>query len=402
MGLRWGLLLAFIFLTVPTHAICGGFQLNEHGARAVGLGGAFAARAYDPSALYYNPAGLGFQVKNQITLGTTIIFPDIAFFGPYQLNTNEKTEMTSQVFTPINFYATYHWSDDLHFGIGVNSAYGLGTKWPDDWSGKFITTQADLQSYFITPTVAYRIADNLSIGIGFNYVFGSVAINRVVSDPFDPHATISMKLDASSFGFNAGILYKATTDLSLGLSYRSSVRLDATGTADFSPNRPVYPEGDVTSSITLPATGYFGIAYSVLENLVVEADYQYVGWSSYKELVIEFKADGSRVVEPKEYQDTYILRFGAEYTMENLQLRAGYFYDHSPVQTRYVDPLLPDASRNGLNLGLGYTVTEQISIDAAYMFLIFEDRKAEQTVVNFDGTYQARASLLSIGLTYTL
>ena len=368
----------------------------------MGLGGAFAARAYDPSAMYFNPAGLGFQTLNQISFGTTLIMPDISFFGPYQLNSNEKNEMTSQVFTLINFYATYHFSEDLHFGVGVNSPYGLGTKWPEDWPGKFITTQVDLRSFFITPTVAYRISEDLSIGAGVNYVFGDVTIRRVVSDPFDPHAKVNLSLDASAFGFNAGVLYKAAPGISVGLSYRSSVKLEASGKADFTPDRTVYPEGDVSSSITLPATGYLGVACEIVENLVVEADYQYVGWSSYKELVIEFKADGSKVVQPKEYQDTYILRFGAEYTMGSLQLRGGYFFDHTPVQTRYVDPLLPDASRDGLNVGFGYGLTESLSLDGAYMMLLFEDRKVEQSVVNFDGTYQSRASLFSIGITYTL
>jgi long-chain fatty acid transport protein len=367
----------------------------------VGLGGAFAARAYDPSAIYFNPAGLGFQTRNQISLGTTLIMPDVAFFGPYQFNSNEKTEMTRQIFAPFNVYATYHVSDDLHVGVGAYNAFGLGTKWPDDWAGKFITTQADLQSTFITPTVAYRVSDELAVGIGVNYAFGEVTIRRVVSDPFDPHGTVTMKLDASSFGFNAGILYRPSSDLSVGLSYRSSITLNATGTADFTPNRPVYPEGEVSSSLTLPATGYLGVAYAVMDGLVIEADYQYVGWSSYKELAITFKADGSRVVEPKEYRDTYVLRLGAEYSMEGLQFRAGYFHDRTPVQTRYVDPILPDASRNGINLGVGYALTETLNLDAGYMLLLFEDRRAENTVTGFDGTYQARAQLLSVGLTYS-
>jgi long-chain fatty acid transport protein len=389
-------------LSFLSNSVAGGFQLNEHGARAMGLGGAFAARAYDPSAMYFNPAGLGFQTMNQIMAGTTLIMPDVSFYGPYQFNSNAKTEMVSQLFTPINLYATYHLSDDLHFGIGVNNPYGLGTKWPEDWAGKFITTQIELQSFFVTPTVAYRLSEDLSVGIGVNYVFGDVSIKSVVSDPFDPHAKTTLSLDASAFGFNAGILYKATADISVGASYRSSVKLDATGTADFAPARSVYPKGDVASSITLPATGYFGVAWTASENLVVEADYQYVGWSSYDELVIDFKADGSTIAQPKKYEDTYILRAGAEYTMDGMQLRAGYFYDHSPVQTKYVDPMLPDANRNGFNIGIGYTLTNSISVDAAYLLLLFDERRVEQTEVNFDGTYQSHANLIAIGLTYTL
>lgn len=380
--------------------MAGGFQLNEHGARAVGLGGAFAARAYDPSAIYFNPAGLGFQTINQISLGTTLIFPQITFFGPYQLNTNAETTMDSQLFTPVNFYATYHFSEDLHFGIGVYTPFGLGTKWPKDWSGKFISTKADLQSFFISPTVAYRVSEDLSIGVGFNYVIGTVRLERAVSDPFDPHGNLILKFNAASFGFNVGVLYKLSSDLSVGASYRSEVGFDATGTADFTPDRSVYPEGDAKSSLTLPATGYFGVAYSPVKNLVVEADYQYVGWSSYRELAVEFLVDKSKVVTPENYRDTFILRLGLEYTMGDWQLRGGYFFDHTPVETKYVDPLLPDANRNGLNLGFGYRLSSNLSLDAAYMFLLINERKTVGSVYNFDGTYQSRANLFSLSLTY--
>jgi len=36
----------------------GGFQLNEHGAKPMGMGGAFTAIANDASAIYWNGAGL--------------------------------------------------------------------------------------------------------------------------------------------------------------------------------------------------------------------------------------------------------------------------------------------------------------------------------------------------------
>ncbi|MBI2618903.1 MAG: outer membrane protein transport protein [Ignavibacteriales bacterium] len=391
---------ALLLLSAST-LIAGGFQLNEHGARAVGLGGAFAARASDPSAIYFNPAGLGFQTVNQISLGATVILPRVAFFGPYQLNTNTKTAMDNQTFTPPHVYGTYHFSEDLHFGIGVYTPFGLGTQWPQEWSGKFITTKADLQSFFISPTVAYRLRDGLSIGVGFNYAVGTVRLEQTVSDPFDPHGTLALKFDANSFGFNVGVLYKPSSEISVGASYRSEVAFSATGTADFTPNRPVYPEGDAKSSLTLPATGYLGVAYSLSDNLVVEADYQYVGWSSYQELAVEFAGDGSKVISPKNYRDTFVLRVGAEYTMDDWQLRGGYFFDRTPVETPYVDPLLPDANRNGLNVGLGYRLTSSLSIDAAYMLLLMDERKAEKTVIDFDGTYQTRADLFCVSLTYT-
>jgi long-chain fatty acid transport protein len=392
---------ALLVLIPLSIALGGGFQLNEHGARGVAQGGAFAARASDLSAMYFNPAGLAYQKGVQVYLGVTIIMPQTSFFGPDQLNTNQETKMVSQTFTPINVYASYQITDDLVAGVGVNNPYGLGTEWPSNWSGRFISTKVDLQTFFFTPTIAYKFGDKFSLGVGMNYVTGKVTLKSVLSDPFDPHANVSIEAKGTGIGWNIGAMYKASDVLSFGLSYRSQVKIDANGTAAFDPFRSVYPAGDVSSSLTLPATGFAGIAFSPMKDLTLEADYQYVGWSSYKELALTFKKDNSVEVSPKNYVDTYMLRLGAEYTMGDCQLRAGYIYDHTPAPTKYVEPLLPDASRNDFCVGLGYKLSKNLSVDLAYMYVKFDQRKAVGTAINFDGTYNSTANLFCVDFGYS-
>jgi long-chain fatty acid transport protein len=388
---------ALLVLIPLTAAFSGGFQLNEHGARAMGQGGAFAARASDLSAMYFNPAGLAYQQGTQLLVGATLIVPKISFYGPDQLNTNQETKMVSQTFNPINVYASYQITDDLVAGVGVNNPYGLGTEWPADWSGRFISTKVDLQTFFFTPTLAYKFSDKFSIGVGMNYVTGKVTIKRVASDPFDPHANVTIEANGTAIGFNVGAMYKLSDEISIGASYRSQAKIDANGTATFDPYRSVYTQaGDVSSSLTLPATGYFGVAYRPIKNLSLEADYQYVGWSSYNQLAITFKNDNSSAVMPEDYSDTYILRFGGEYTMGDWQLRAGYLFDHTPVPTNHVEPLLPDANRNEVSVGFGYSLTKNISVDLSYMFIKFDQRKAVGTSIDFDGTYNATANLIAV------
>jgi long-chain fatty acid transport protein len=389
-------------------AFAGGFQLNELGSRAMAQGGAFAARASDPSAIYFNPAGLAFQPQAELYLGTTFILPTISFYGPVT-DANDpaiknETKMVNQTFTPINLYATYPVMDNLHVGFGVTNPYGLGTEWPSDWVGKYITTKADVQAFYYSPTVAYKINDQFSIGAGLNIVAGSVKLQQeenVINT--DTQVEIDMT-SKTAYGFTAGIQYKITPDISAGLSYRSSVKLNASGSADFNPQIALVNvvNDDVTSSLTLPATGFVGLAYKTSPNLEIEADYQYIGWSSYKQLTIDFTKDPTKdVTEPKNYSDTYIIRIGGEYTIDALKIRAGYLYDHSPVSSAYVDPILPDANRNGVNVGLGYQFTKEISADVSYMFLKFDQRSAQNTVTNFDGTYNSLASLIGVNVGYT-
>lgn len=394
-------LAALLMLLSARIALAGGFQLNEHGARAMAMGGAFTARASDLSALYFNPAGLAFQKGAHVYVGVTLIAPNSSFFGPEQLNVNQETKMKSQVFNPINLYASYQITDDLVAGIGVNNPFGLGTEWPEDWAGRFISTKVDLQTFFVSPTIAYKLGDKLSLGVGMNYVTGKVTIKRILSDPFDPHAKVSIEATGSSFGWNVGALYKVADNLSVGASYRSDVKIEAEGTAAFDPMRSVYPAGDISSTLTLPATAFVGVAYSPIKDLTLEADYQYVGWSSYKELALTFKKDNSVSVSPKNYENTYLLRFGAEYCLGDLQLRAGYIFDRSPAPTKYVEPLLPDANKNEVSVGFGYKLTKSVTLDVAYMFIKFDQRRAVDTDIKFDGTYNSNANLFAINFGYS-
>lgn len=381
----------------------GGFQLNEHGARAMAQGGAWAARAYDGSAIFFNPAGLGFQKQGSVYLGTTIIMPASTFYGPTNLGQSTKNEMVSQVFTPINIYATYPLMEGLVVGIGINNPYGLGTEWPETWSGRYITQKVDLMSFYFSPTLAYKVSDQLSIGIGMNYVTGDVTLSRIANAANFGGSEPQVKLDLSGtgIGFNAGAIFKATEQLSVGVSYRSSVKIDAEGTAKFKPTSALFPEGDASAALELPATAFIGVAYKLMDNFEMEADYQYVGWSSYKELKIEFKKNNTSSTSPKNYEDTYILRVGGEYTMDALQIRFGYLFDANPVTDHYTEPLLPDADRNGFNIGAGYKINDNMSVDLSYLFLKFAERSVTNTEVQFDGVYQANANLFGVNFGYT-
>jgi long-chain fatty acid transport protein len=393
-------------LVLAQSAMAGGFQLNEHGARAMAQGGAFAARATDGSAIYFNPAGLSFQTRPAVTLGATLISPNTTFYGP--LGTSTQTSQVSQLFNPVNLYGTMPVDDRLAVGIGVNNPFGLGTEWPMNWVGQFITLKVDLKTFFISPTVSYRLLDNLSVGVGVNYVTGTVLLRRAVSVtsvalPQTP--VVNLDLAASGVSFNAGVLYKPLPWLSVGASYRSETKLDADGTATFTPNYAAlaFPAGDAAASITLPATGFAAIAVTPIDNLELEADYQFIGWSSYKELSVEFQKTGQKSTSHKNYEDTYMLRFGAEYHFTRVTLRAGYLFDHSPVKNEYLEPLLPDANRNGFCAGLGYKITDDFSVDLAYMFLRFKTRTVTNSIPENDlnGTYKTYADLLGLNVSYS-
>ena len=416
------LLLACSILTSVSFA--GGFQINENGARAMALAGAFTGLANDPSAIYFNPAGIVQLKGTKFYFGTTTISP----ISTFTIGQDEKArdyEMKNQLFTPINFYVTQEVTDKLFVGLGVNNPYGLGTKWNADWPGRYLAVNTEIRSFFFTPVVAYKLFDNFALSVGGSFAYADVTIERKAPNPnpTQQEPMISMTGNKSSFGFTAGLLYKPVDQLQLGLSYRSEVKFDFAGTATSTPatfTHPIlkinlpFPNGDITAPLTTPQNITFGLAYMANKDVTVTADLQYVGWSSYDKLEVTFATYDLDPVTPglqnvssaiRDYKNTFIARAGVEYkAYDNLQVRAGLLYDRNPVKTEYVDPTLPDADRVGFNIGIGGKLTEKLGIDFAYMFLSFADRKVtgSKLSIPFNGTYSQSAHLFGFNLSYSL
>jgi long-chain fatty acid transport protein len=402
-------------------AVAGGYQINEHSARAVGMGGAFTALANDGSAIFYNAGGLGFQSGTNVLLGTTLIFPSTSFTGPGASTT--KTDMESQMFYPSNLYITHALNDQLVVGLGVFSPYGLGTEWPNDWVGRKISVKTDLQTFYINPTVAYKVNDELSVGVGLSYVLGSAKIKYRVGTysslapptPATTDGTAGLDGDGSGISFNVGIIYKPMEKLSIGASYRSLVDIELSGTASFTDMQALqsfFPGGDGKVTLPMPSNLQVGVAYDVSPELTVAADVQLVGWSAYDKLQITLASgpaapaalggqplQKSPAAAVKDWDNGTLIRIGGEYKVdENLAVRLGYIRDMTPQPIDKMEPMLPDADRNDLSIGAGYKINENLRADLSYLLVLFADRTS--TMTGFTGTYKSSASLISVNIGY--
>jgi len=400
----------------------GGFQLNEHGARAMGMGGAFTAVADDPSAMYFNGAGLVQLDGLNFMAGTSFIAPNSEFRGIYPDVTSYKTK--AQTFVIPNGYATYG-AGNWAVGLAFNVPFGLGTEWPTDWPGRYLALKTDVRAYTITGEGAYKVMDNLSISAGLVFSFATVTITQKIpyaTDPthpilFNGDALISLDgKDNSAFGYNFGILYKPTSELSLGASFHSQIKYNFTGTATTVGATQLasnFPAGAITANLTTPFNLTFGAAYDLIPDLKLSADFQYIGWSSYDTLAIDF-TNVPRIASPRLYDNSYIIRLGAEYKCcNNLAFQGGIYYDKNPVKPQYLNPSLPDANRICFSIGASYKVTSHFAAAVSYLFI----RSSELTVTNsnefviptyptgtqkFNGTYNSFANIGSISLSYSL
>ncbi len=410
-----------VLLSLHATAFASGFSIYEHNAKATGMAGAFIAQAYDPSAVFYNPAAMTGLEGLQINTGTTLIATEFAFQGPQRIDRRQYNKAEPGLFPPSTFYATYRLHPRLAIGMGVFSLFGLSSEWggpTDQWVGEQLATKSELQTLYFNPAVAVKILDNLSLAAGVSAVWGDVDLQKKIY--FAPrHVFGYSQLTASTtgLGYNVGLQFEPFDDLKIGMIYRSRVAMDFDdGTASFdfpSTGNPVidaeidalFPaETGGSSSLDLPSLFGIGVAYHFTERLTGEFDYTAFAWSSYDKLVITFDepvAGETQSVDIKKYQDTYSLRFGMEYRFHpNMKLRTGYYWDRHAVPDKYVEPTLPEADRHNYTVGLGFH-WRGISVDGAYHVLLQDDRNIEQSVNGFNGEYTGMANLFGLSVGYT-
>ncbi|KAA0247111.1 MAG: hypothetical protein EDM72_03235 [Chlorobiota bacterium] len=396
--------------------LAGGFQINEHGAKAMGLGGAFTAIANDASAIYWNSAGMTQLSGTNFLLGSALIAPSSSFRGVSPAV--DISRMKSQAFFPSHLFITHSFTESFSAGLGLTTPFGLGTHWSNGWIGRYLALETELKTFWVPITFAYSPVENLSIGAGFIYSFADVLITRNNSQaPFAGDAYVELEgSDNFAYGYTFSLMYKPIKDFSIGASFRSEVEYEFEGTATVTGAEQLqeidaFPGGDVTAKLTTPMNIVGGVAYQVIPQLRLSADFQWIAWSSYDSLNVDFvNPEYEDSKSNRSYKDTYIIRFGAQYDIsDKVSLLGGVYFDKMPVDPDYVSPTLPDSDRLGLSIGADAKIFDQFGISGSYLFI----RAKELTVTNskeiytvgdspFNGTYNSSANLLSLSLYYHL
>jgi len=386
----------------------GGFKIGLQGQRQIGMAHTGIGLAQDAATVYFNPAGMAF-VGNQLSVGVSGIIPRIQFLDA---NTNQRSDAVNQLFTPFSLYATCQIKNTpLQFGLGVYTPFGSGVEYPTDWSGRYVLTSINLTNVFIQPTISWRLNDYLSVGGGFVYSLGHVDLNRQIplNSIGGKEASGNLEGNAQGLGYNLGVYFKPNKRLSLGATYHSRVDMKVdNGTATFT-NIPEaaeasFPNTAFTTSLPLPGELGIGGAYRLSKKVTVALDLNYTFWNSFKSLGFDYRDNTDRLtdeVSPRNYENAYAARAGLQWEAGNRStVRAGLFYDQTPVQDAFVNPELPDNDKAGVSIGYTYWLKDRLSLDVSLLYEDVAKRLTLNTETKLHGTYRTKVMIPGVGINY--
>jgi long-chain fatty acid transport protein len=405
-----------------------GFQVNEHGSCVMGRGGAgVALPCPDGSGMFYNPSGLLTRLGWTISAGVTAID---AYGGFTDDLTATTTDLANNIVPVPHAFITYG-RERFAAGLGLFVPYGLGTEWPNTFSGRFAGYDNNLSNIYVQPTLAFRPHPRITVGAGLDFVIGKVTLTQRVdlSEQLVPDPALQAAIPGATFGMlgvasgtdfangqlvghgtgvggHFGVTVQLHPRVSFGAKYLARVGIRYEGDVDFEPvstgillpagNPLGVPAGtpldsvvagaflpggplvdqDVAASVSMPDQLTVGFAFQVMRGVTVLADYNWVNWSVFDTLPVTFEnpALSSRTVES--YQDTHGVRLGFDWAASGkLAVRGGYIYHTAAAPAEVVTPLLPEGKRNEFTVGLGYAFSSVLRADVAYQYLSQQNRR---------------------------
>ncbi len=406
--------LALFLFSSSIAGFSGGFQLNLQSVRATGFGGAYSGFAFGPAACLYNPAGLTTIKGHAFMYGINLIMPAVSL----QTDANDNIDMTSPMGTPMHFYYGGEiLKDKLYVGLAVNNLFGSSSSFAEDWQGRFIVQNINLRTFSFQPTLAYKIHDFFSLGAGFVLTTGNFNYEKAVplySDPAD-YGKAVLSGNGLAYSFNLGVYSKPVDNdkmrLSIGVNYRHSQSLylgDGVATFTDIPSSLVttFPATTAfTSTLTLPNVFTAGFAWTLKKDtthsIMVAYDFQYTLWSVYDTLSFDFaNIDTPDSKTDKLWKDSPTFRFGLEYGFRNmLFIRAGGYYDVSPVLDGYLSPELPDMTQFVPTAGVGILIKEKFGLDISWMHQD-KERTAALTSAGWSAKYHRIADIFSFSASF--
>lgn len=404
------------FLMVASEAHSSAFMLNENSTTASGrsyAGG--AAIADDASTIFSNPAGMTELKRAEVQVGTYMIAPnaEITNRGSNSAGTPFAGQ-SGQGFEPQlagNLYFATPVSEKLWAGFAVTVPFALKNEYDKDFIGRYDSTSSDIRVIDLGPSIAYKIAPNLSLGGGIDVQYAKAKLIKAIPVTVSTTTDGEYTVEGSdwSVGFNVGALYKPRSDLRLGLTYRSAIdhKLEGDATTDVAALALHSVQG-VSADLRLPDTTALGVAYDITPTVTLLGQVSYYGWSRFNEVRLKL-ADGTEQATTENFRDTWSLSLGAQWAVApGWKLRGGMLYDQTPTRDQYRSTIVPDVDRLWASIGASYDITDSIALDVSYAHMFAKDGPINRTnvfpgglpTVQTSATTETSADIIGLSLRF--
>ncbi|HSC80238.1 MAG TPA: OmpP1/FadL family transporter [Chitinolyticbacter sp.] len=404
-------------------ALASGYHFGTQSASNQGVANSGAAQVMDASTIFYNPAGMTRLKGTNLTGVLNVIIPDGEFENDGSTSAagrpiagNDGGNFGSTTPVP-HFYSTYQINDALTVGLGVFVPFGSHSDYDENWVGRYNSLENQVQTININPSIAYKVNNVVSLGAGVSmqYIkgklskaidFGTGVAAQLGNPGLVPllganptyDGSVVIKGDDIGYGFNLGALFEISESTRVGLAYRSKIKHELEGDADFTVPQTFasiaalgpagaivqaglnarYQDTDAKLNIDTPESFSINGFHQINDQWTVTADYTRTKHSRLKELRVELEGRNDAVTVT-DWNNTNRYSIGTTYKLnQQWLLRGGLAYDEAPEDDDNRIPGIPDSDRTWFAVGANYALTDYSSIDLAAIYVSLRKAPIEQ------------------------
>ena len=426
-----GSLLALAPLALATN----GDNLIGIGPASRGMGGIGTGMPVGPiDSIFRNPGWLPYYNTKKffVSFGGILFMPTVkvssrgaievpADGGGYTIqptSTNGRVKSRADTFMVPEVGIVYKINEKLAFGIGAFGVSGMGVDFRDK-TNALAQMHTTFQFMRLTPTIAYKINEMISIGAALHIAWGSLDVGaRLCMDTNGNYIPEADKCWNASGGQSQDFGIGASVGIALnfgdfiygGLYYQTPVSMTYKNV--FNSDNDMLDSNNHYEDMKLqqPQEVAVGVGVKPLENLKLGLDIRWIDWSG---------ADGYGDFD---WEDQWVFAVGVEYKpLDNLALRAGWNYGKTPIRSKDNLPVndqnripnfaapfstyyvywfnlvgFPAIAEHHLTLGLNWKVTPNFDIDLSYVYALSNTETA--TSVGGGAEVSAKMYQHSIGI----
>ncbi len=421
--------IGLLFVPVSGFAASGAYNNDIADARSLGNANAVSARPVSPATNWYNPAGLVRLHDSSVTVSAMGEFVDTSLDSSSGRHVSADDGLFA---VPSIFYAS-RLPEGWAFGLGASSPYGLSTRW-DDPVTRYVTVRAEYKTYQVNPNLAYAFNDYVAVAAGLDVVQANGVLSRRINQTglngllsggvpgLYPDSTFELTGTDAGVGGNLALLLTPCPEWQCGLTYRSRVDVDVTGTAKLSdlrgPAAALFGGERYTTgadiSIPVPASVTAGVAWLPESDTSLELDLEWVQWSAVDRFDVGYTGETNPVrlavlnagnPIPKNWNDTWNLAFGIEHRLSpRYSIFGGTRYRPSPIPEGTFDPSVP--SLDLIDLDGGFSIHwDRSRLDVALALVHGLRRSVHNTVgqasgASINGNYEMETIVAGVSYTW--
>ena len=367
-----------------TAAADGGYYGGALGARAAGRSGAFVARADDPTAIHYNPAGLADISGTMVMVGNRVSYngysftraptadwgtvPPDATSAPTVTFDKVNNQKPWQGLEPLILVASNLGLRDFGFALGAFPTPGASNlDYPQSGGQRYMMLSREAIILNVAGSAAWKYHDVFGVGatlewitvprLNYTLVIDSTPFQQAANPVSSPLDMVAQTQGSDPFTFNAiiGAWFRPVPYLQFGaagqvvpaqIETNSTLKVtpvDPTMTEEVVLTRDGFPANNVNVILPLPLSARVGARYrglaGTVERFDVELDVEYETWSRVNNFTVDThdlnadfmggNAPLGQIKIAKAWRDTVAVKLGGDVAVipGKLALRGGAFYE---------------------------------------------------------------------------